>query len=260
MYRALVVSSWLLLAAPVVGTAGPEPADARADVGAGARTATRDDPRREPDLVEPNVVGYEEYADPLIAMNRVVFRFNDLTYRYAFVPLGEGWMRVVPEPGRDALGRFFDNLRTPGHAVNHLLQLDPKESARSLVRFVVNSTAGLAGLFDPAGDWLELSANPASFADTLSSYGAGYGLYLVLPFAGPSDARGLVGMVGDVPLSPIPYVLDPIGAAATRGVEGFQDFAPSASRYEDLAAKSEDPYLFFRNLHLQGVQRDAEYD
>ena len=210
------------------------------------------------DAIEPNVVAYSDYRDPLITLNRAVFRFNDVAYRYALVPLGETWMRWVPEPGRDAVAHLFDNLRTPGYAVNHLLRLDGGGFARAVARFAVNSTIGLGGLFDPAERWLALPRNEARFGGTLAHHGFGYGIYLVIPLAGPSDARGLAGLVVDAPLSPIPSALEPSAALAATSFDEFQRFAPSGTDYEGLVRKSEDPYLFFRNLHLQGIRRDAE--
>ena len=213
----------------------------------------------EPIVIEPTVVSYPEYRDPLIWMNRGIFAFNDVTYRYLLIPLGKGFTKVVPEPARDSIGNFFDNIKMPVNAVNHLLQLEPVPLGKDLLRFVINSTVGLAGLFDPADAWWDIEADPTGFDDTLAKYGAGYGFYLVLPILGPSDLRNTTSLVADHFLNPIIYLLENPERSGVQGFDAFQDYAPGAESYETLREKSEDPYIFFRNLYLQGVQRDVDY-
>jgi phospholipid-binding lipoprotein MlaA len=213
----------------------------------------------EPTIIEPTVVSYPEYRDPLIWMNRGIFVFNDVTYRFLLIPLGKGYTKVVPVPVRNSVGNFFDNIKMPVNAVNHLLQLEPVPLGKDLLRFVINSTVGLAGLFDPAAAWWDIEADPTGFDDTLAKYGAGYGFYLVLPILGPSDLRNTTSLVADHFLNPIIYLLENPERSGVQGFDAFQDYAPGAESYETLREKSEDPYIFFRNLYLQGVQRDVDY-
>ncbi|HEX7026698.1 MAG TPA: VacJ family lipoprotein [Gammaproteobacteria bacterium] len=210
--------------------------------------------------IEPTVVEYDDYRDPLIGVNRAIFAFNDVTYRYALIPLGKGYVKITPQGFRNSVGNFFYNIRMPIHLVNNVFQFKFEPAARNLVRFGINSTLGLFGLFDPAKNWFNLDRAEARFEDTLAHYGAGYGFYLVLPFAGPSDLRGGTSLVFDYFLDPIPELVDDRSdARAIQIYDRFNEFAPSADQYEILREKSEDPYIFFRNLHLQGIQRDAEY-
>jgi phospholipid-binding lipoprotein MlaA len=213
----------------------------------------------DPATVEPTVVAYHDYHDPLIRINRAIFAFNNVTYRYALIPLGKGYLRAVPEPVRQSIGNFFTNLKTPIYLVNHLIQLKGKPMVRSLQRFGINTTIGLLGLFDPAGNWYGLERAETDFEDTLIRYGAGYGAYLVLPVFGPSDIRNGLSLVVDQFLNPIPYLVDDPWANVIRGFDYFQEFAPEAEQYEIIRRESEDPYLFLRNLYLQGIQRDADY-
>lgn len=97
------------------------------------------------------------------------------------------------------------------------------------------------------------------FDDTLSRYGAGYGIYLVLPIFGPSDLRNSVSLVTDYFLNPIIYLTDDPARSIIQGYDFFQEYAPGAERYEMIREKVADPYIFFRNLYLQGVQRNARY-
>lgn len=209
--------------------------------------------------IEPHVVAYRDYRDPLIGFNRVMFAFNDKAYRYALIPAGKGYSRITPDPVERRISNFFYNLKTPIYAVNHLLQFKLTRLGRNISRFTINSTAGLLGLFDPAAAWLDLERAETHLEDTLAQYGAGYGIYLVLPIFGPSDVRGALSTVGDYFLDPVPYLLDQSASSAVQSFDHLQDFARGADRYEELHRQSDDPYIFFRNLYLQGVQRDAAY-
>lgn len=222
-----------------------------------ASTARR--PPAEPGVPPPTVVGFEDYRDPLIHLNRAIFAFNHVAYRFLLIPLSKGYRKGVPEPARKSVARFFHNLYTPLYAANQLLQLRPKATGKSLTRFVVNSTAGLGGLFDPARAWPGYEREESHFKDTLARYGVGYGAYLVLPIAGPSDLREGVSILAEVFANPIPYLIGEPEASATRAFDSFQVFTPYAETYETLRAKSADPYTYFRNLHLQGLERDAAY-
>lgn len=209
--------------------------------------------------IEPTVVAYRDYRDPLIRLNRAIFAFNDVSYRYVLIPLGKGYMKA-PAPVRKSAGNFFDNLRAPIYLINNLLQLKPGAAARNVARFGVNTTAGVLGLFDPATRYLEIEQAPASFGDTLAHYGAGYGVYLVVPLLGPSDLRNGSSALLEGFVHPISYLTRDGERILIQSFDYFQDFAPEAERYETLEAEAEDPYVFFRNLYLQGVQRDAAYE
>lgn len=209
--------------------------------------------------VDPNVVSYDDYNDPLMPFNRFVFGFNDIVGRYVLIPLGKGYANIVPEPVDKRVDNFFDNAESPIYAVNNLFQGEFRSSGRNLARFGINTTIGLLGLFDPAKAWFGLEQAETDFAATLAHYNAGYGAYLVLPFFGPSDTRNATARVVDYFLHPIPYVLDNPESFMVMSYGFFHEFAQSAEDYETLIEQSEDPYIFMRNLHLQGIQRDAAY-
>jgi phospholipid-binding lipoprotein MlaA len=209
--------------------------------------------------IDPNVVSYDDYHDPLMPLNRFVFGFNDVVGRYALIPLGKGYARIVPDSVDQHIDNFFYNAASPIYAVNNLLQAKPKLSGRNLIRFGINTTVGLLGLFDPAASWFGLERAESDFAATLAHYDAGCGVYLVLPFFGPSDARNATARFVDYFFHPIPWVLDNPESFAVLSYGFFHAFAQSAEDYEKLLKQSDDPYIFMRNLHLQSVQRDAAY-
>ncbi len=208
----------------------------------------------------PNVVSYSTYNDPLIGYNRVMFAVNDRLYRYLLIPAARGYRWITPEPAERAIARVYDNLKTPGRALNHLLQLRPGAAKTNLFRLGINTSAGLLGLFDPAEAWFDLKQTETDLNDTLAEWGAGYGLYLVWPLLGPSDLRDTVSQAGGYFLDPVIYLTDNPATTAIQGFEYLQDFAPGADRYSELREQSDDPYIFFRNLYLQGVRRDAHYE
>lgn len=207
----------------------------------------------------PNMVRVPEYHDPLIRLNRAVFAFNDVSYRYLLVPAARSYQNVTPDPIKQGIGNFFYNLRTPIYALNHLFQGKPDQTVRDLGRFVVNTTVGIAGIFDPADSWLQMERQVTSAGDTLAQYGVGYGAYLVLPFIGPSNLRNAGGMLLEMPLNSIEYLVDDPEGTVVRVFDNFQLYSPMIESYIDLVAASGDPYIFMRNLHIQGIQRDAAY-
>ncbi|MBU1037220.1 VacJ family lipoprotein [Patescibacteria group bacterium] len=205
----------------------------------------------------PTVVSYTDYRDPLIKFNRIMFSFNNIVYRVVLIPLSNAYIWITPNPLETGINNFFYNIKTPIYAVNHLLQFKPKPLGRTLLRFGINTTIGLLGFFDPAQKWFHINKDETYFENTLSQYGLGYGIYIVLPIIGPSDIRNSLSMLADNYLNPIPYLLDYPESFIVQTFDYFQDFAPKANQYSTLYQKSQEPYIFFRNLYLQGIERDA---
>lgn len=207
------------------------------------------------------VVAYPEqdYNDPLIGFNRAVFAFNDVSYRYVLIPVAKAYKFAVPDPVRGSVGNFFTNIKSPISIVNHLLQGEGKRAGNTSLRFLINTTVGIVGLFDPAADWWDLEPTPTGFADTLEKHGSGRGAYIVLPFLGPSDLRGGAGLIADYFLNPVPYLTEQPDTAIITATDATQDFADKADKYPTLRDNSDDPYLFFRNMYLQGEMRDSQF-
>jgi len=112
---------------------------------------------------------------------------NDKLYRWVLKPVAKGYKFVVPDPVRVSVRNFFLNLGTPIRAVNALLQGKFGDMGMELARFGINSTIGMAGLFDPAKEF-HPTRKDEDTGQTLGVYGLGPGFYLVLPILGPSDA------------------------------------------------------------------------
>jgi phospholipid-binding lipoprotein MlaA len=198
-------------------------------------------------------------ADPWEPFNRAMFTFNDRLYFWVMKPVAEGYSAVLPEPARVSVGNFFSNLRSPIRLVNCLLQAHFIGAATELFRFMLNSTIGLAGLFDPAGgEEIGLMRQDEDFGQTLGFYGVGQGFYIVWPFLGPSSPRDTVGMIGDYFSYPISY-LDPWYAwLAVRGYQAINDTSLSIGDYEAIKEAAIDPYLAVRNAYIQFRQKKVE--
>ena len=133
--------------------------------------------------------------DPFERVNRFTYRFNARFDEHVFLPVTNGYRRV-PAPVRSSVHNFFRNLTEIPSTANYILQLRLGNGARSLGRFVVNTTLGIGGLFDVATK-LKLRGEPTGFAATLSTWGVHPGPYLVIPLLGPSTIRDGIGFLGD---------------------------------------------------------------
>jgi len=253
MIRAIaLVLLGALLSSPLqafAGQASEQPAQGIAAVDAGLVSTAADEDFDDPFAEEELIVN-----DPIEPFNRVMFWFNDKLYFYLFKPIARGY-RLVPEPARVSVSNFFSNLGTPVRLANSILQFKFDGTGREIGRFVINSTVGLLGLFDPARSWLGLEKQDEDFGQTLGVYGAGPGFYLVLPVFGPSSLRDGAGLVGD-------YFVDPISSpwyfklrtweqVALKSYDRVNALSLDKDTYEGIKKEALDPYLFVRDAYLQ---------
>lgn len=133
--------------------------------------------------------------DPLESLNRSTYRFNIWLDRWLLLPVVRIY-RHVPQPARQGVSNFFANLDELPTFANSLLQGSPVKASTTAARFALNSTVGVAGVFDPASRW-GLIHYREDFGQTLGRWGFGPGPYVVLPFFGPSSLRDTVGITGD---------------------------------------------------------------
>jgi phospholipid-binding lipoprotein MlaA len=145
--------------------------------------------------------GSRAVYDPWETMNRGIFTFNDGLDRYLLEPIAIGWDTVVPEPAERGVANFFANAATPRRIANDLLQGKPEKAGNDFGRFLINTTFGVLGFFDPASAE-GIPPGDEDFGQTLGVWGTPAGPYLVLPFFGPSSPRDTGGLVVDTLLSP----------------------------------------------------------
>lgn len=201
-----------------------------------------------------------QYNDPLEGWNRAMFGFNHVAYSYALIPLAKGYEYAVPDVVRSKIGNAFSNIREPLNLLNNLAAGEVKDAGTNLGRFLINSTIGLLGLFDPATAWFELPAAKQSLGDTLAGYNVSPGPYLVLPILGQNNVRGSTSVVSGVLLDPLRQVTSTPDTYYLQGVDAVDTFSDRARVYEKLYQQAEDPYLYFRNQFLQGVKRDDAFN
>lgn len=194
--------------------------------------------------------------DPLEGINRATFAFNDKAYRILLLPIARG-LRVLPEPVRRSGSNFFANLGAPVSSFSALLQGDLRNSATELGRFLLNSTAGLAGFLDVATD-VGLARDEEDLGQTLARYGVGHGFYIVLPFVGPSSLRDAVGMSASNGINPIYDNLETGEIVAINVVDAELTLSLDRDTYESLYDQALDPYSFFRSAWAQNRQGRVE--
>lgn len=142
--------------------------------------------------------------DPYEDFNRQMFAFNEGLDQAVIEPIAHGYRAVTNEPVREGVGNFTSNLNEPLTFVNHVLQGKLPDAGATLGRFVINSTVGIAGIFDPASS-MGVQRTKEDFGQTLGTWGVQPGPFLVLPVIGPTTPRDLTGMGADVALNPLNY-------------------------------------------------------
>lgn len=138
----------------------------------------------------PGAVAEEDFNDPLEDANRKIFDFNQVVDRHVLVPVAKGYRAALPQPIRETIRDFLNNLQGPLIFANDALQGDFGRAKQTVVRFVLNSTLGIGGLVDVAGRW-GIPYHEQDLGITLGVWGVPAGPYLVVPILGPSDPRDL---------------------------------------------------------------------
>ncbi|MFQ5470709.1 MAG: VacJ family lipoprotein [Gammaproteobacteria bacterium] len=200
----------------------------------------------------------QEVYDPLEPMNRAIFWFNDKIYFLVMRPVKRAY-RVVPEPVRISVANFFSNLASPIRFINAGLQLKFEDAGNELIRFVVNTTVGIAGLFDPANKYMGIRQKQEDFGQTLGYYGADSGFYIVLPVLGPSNVRDTLSLPVDYLLDPVLYIVDDdFDRIGVYSVDIINDLSIDKDTYETIKRESLDPYTTFKNAYEQSRKGKIE--
>lgn len=137
-----------------------------------------------------------EVYDPWEGLNRRVYRFNYEVDRYVLIPAVNAYRAITPRFVRTGVRNFFSNIINVRTLINQVLQVRPAPAAQTAGRLAVNSTIGIAGLFDPATA-MGMPYHVEDFGQTLGVWGFRPGPYLIVPVLGPGSLRDGVGLVGD---------------------------------------------------------------
>ncbi len=193
----------------------------------------------------------------LESYNRAMFTFNTKVDKYVLRPVAKGYKAVTNDYIRQRVSNFFSNIDEPISAVNHVLQGEFYNSGNNLGRFVVNTTLGVAGLYDVAST-MGLEKNKTGFDETLATWCVPDGPYVILPIMGPSTPRAATGFVVDGYTSPMYWVAQESDGEdawkvyyAVSGLKYLNLYAENMSLLESLEDGSVDYYEAVKSMYLQ---------
>jgi phospholipid-binding lipoprotein MlaA len=191
-------------------------------------------------------------SDPYEGFNRQMYDFNDGLDKAVLEPVGRGYRAVTNEPVREGVSNFFNNLGEPVTFANEVLQGKIPQAAGTVGRFLLNTTVGIAGVFDPASS-LGIERTQEDFGQTLGAWGVQPGPYLVLPLLGSTSPRDLVGFGTDMALNPLNYAefdnddATRIGLAIGNGIQARE----SAIETVESVRAQVDPYTTVRRFYVR---------
>ncbi len=201
----------------------------------------------------------EEKPDPLKGYNEIMTEFNDGFYIHVFDPVARGYNYIVPKDARKSVKKFFHNLMYPIRLVNNVLQGKFANAGEETGRFIVNSTVGVLGFFDPASEHLNWEPHNEDFGQTLGYWGVSGGYHIVLPILGPSNVRDMLSMYPDSLANPIHYHSERSYNLAQNGndallLSSYQQLnngSLTLEEYNDLKKDAVKLYPFLKDIYEQ---------
>ena len=207
--------------------------------------------------------GQVEVKDCFEKVNRGIFAFNQVLDKVIFKPLAKGY-RVFPQPIRSGTSNALSNLGNVVTIPNNVLQGQFKDAGLNSARFVINSTLGIAGIFDVASYYGLKKRDKEDYGQTLGVWGAGPGCYFILPVLGPTTVRDSIGSVVNIIGGDAWYNVTVVNDTqyfseadyyASRLLSGIDFRAKNLESFESLENSSVDLYASVRSLYLQDRYR-----
>lgn len=207
-----------------------------------------------------------EIYDPLEKYNRKIYSFNDAVDRYFLEHVARTYRSVAPQTVRKSARNFLVNLSLPISALNSFLQGKVDNGLATFSNFLINTTIGVGGLFDVAGE-KNLRYRQEDFGQTLGHYDIGSGAYIMLPILGPSTTRDFGGWSVDKAVNPLAFNAFDIaeknlltseyrfGLIAASGIDTRESLIDVL---DDIRADSFDPYATIRSAYLQKRATDIK--
>ncbi|MBI1993927.1 MAG: VacJ family lipoprotein [Deltaproteobacteria bacterium] len=187
--------------------------------------------------------------DPWEPFNDAMFSFNRYVFdRFLLRPVSVVWDTVLPDPVQRSLSNAFDNLAVVKRLVNNVFQLKMEGAGREVARFTINSTIGVAGLFDVAKDGFGIQQSDEDTGQTMGVYGVGPGL---LPFLPPMTVRDGIGLAADGAMNPINYFIPFAATAGIYGTNAVNERSLNLDKFERVEDSVVDLYSAVRNAYLQ---------
>lgn len=206
----------------------------------------------------------ERISDPFKSYNRPIFKFNNTIATYVLNPLSKAYDLLVPRKAQSSINNLFSNIRMPERFFNNLFQAKFKAAFTEMGRFLINSSLGLGGFFDPARAIFKLEPHDEDFGQTLGYYGMGAGPYIVWPLLGPSSGRDTIGFVVDLAFSPFTWFsildLEPDEVfTGLRGLRHSNDYSYTVrDSYEGIMEGAIDPYIALQHAYIQNRKKRLE--
>ncbi|MEJ2139027.1 MAG: VacJ family lipoprotein [Gammaproteobacteria bacterium] len=191
-------------------------------------------------------------VDPFEAINRPIYKFNDITDKFLLRPLGKGYNFITPRPVRTGIGNFYDNITYPVTIVNSLLQGKGTQAIYDLNRFLFNSVFGVLGFVDVASS-RGFPRHDEDFGQTFAKWSIPQGPYIVIPLLGPSTVRDGIGILGNVRVNPL-IQMDNSSVRDKLLILWTVETRAALIGPDELVQDAFDPYLFVRDAYLQNRQ------
>jgi len=193
----------------------------------------------------------EEY-DPLEKFNEVMFEFNRGVDRYVLKPIAKAYNFIMPDELQRMIARAYSNITVVPRVVNNLLQGKWAGAGREVGRFLINSIAGIGGLWDIARQEFSIEPSKADFGQTLGKWGAGPGAYLILPFLPPLTVRDGIGYAVDGAMDPMTYFVPFIWERLSMKIlDTINDRSLNLDLFQGFEETTVDFYSAVRNGYLQ---------
>ena len=199
-------------------------------------------------------------ADTIEPVNRGTFWVNHQLYRYILKPLSKAYDAVLPSPVRRGIFNAFDNVEYPDRVVNDVLQWKLKRAGYESEKFVLNTVAGVGGIFKVSDHIPSLVDLPRpDTGQTFGKWGIGHGAYVVLPVFGPKSVRDTVGFAGDIALNPLFWLAfwfpSTAWLPAVSATDSARTLHDKLKAYDATTANTLDRYLAIRSAYVQNRQQ-----
>ena len=192
-------------------------------------------------------------ADPYEPLNRRFFAVNDALDKNVLRPVASAYVSAVPSAARSSVHNTLSNLNNPAQLANDVLQANPRKAGNTFMRFIINSSFGVAGLFDVARGW-GYPDHDTDFGLTLAVWGVGAGPFLYLPVLGPTNTRDAIGYGANSALDPLTWAS--FGGSASLGwgrfgVGAIDGRSRLLSATDTIDKTALDRYATYRSLWTQ---------
>lgn len=210
-------------------------------------------------LEDPFATESEPVEDPLEPFNSRMFTLNYNIDRYGLKPVARMYSVIIAPDLQDSLANAFDNLGFASRFLNSIFQGKFDRAGIEMQRFLLNSTLGVAGLFDVAKYMFDIEAPPAEdTGQTLATYGMASGPYLVLPLLPPMTVRDVVGTAGDIFMNPVNYFIPFTPNLGLNATDRVNDRAVNLETFEGLEESTIDLYGAVRSGYADRRAKDIQ--